>query len=213
MQKEYERSTIAQVKNNYKYYQTLSAFYNNRDRFTLETLETCYPYFEKEFSTSATTKKLKKYIEQGKLLTKGSKLPMFYAYDNLDDRVPVKGLPGIHKFTLINFWASWCIPCRAEIKEIRKAYPQLDTASVQIISISMDVSKSKWLEASKTEDLLWESYYDPAAFNGNVAKTFNVIFIPNNFLIDSNGKIISADLKGEQLKNLLNNKFDDLEKN
>jgi thiol-disulfide isomerase/thioredoxin len=112
----------------------------------------------------------------------------------------------VSKYTLIDFWASWCIPCRTKMKEIKSIFDATDKAKLQIVSISIDENKDNWTKAMHQDDITWKSYIDTKGWNGDIAKTFALTSIPRNILVDGSGTIVAIDIWDTQLRNFLKNK-------
>lgn len=113
-----------------------------------------------------------------------------------------------HKYVLVEFWASWCSPCRAEIPYLKKAYKAFHEKSFEIVSFSLDHQKEAWEKASAKEQLPWINTGDLKAWSSPVATMYGVRGVPANFLVEaSTGRIIAKDLRGhkldEKLKELL----------
>lgn len=111
----------------------------------------------------------------------------------------LKQITGKNKYVLIDFWASWCVPCRKEIPNLKKLYTQYADKGFQIVSISIDRDAKAWEKASAEEQLPWLSYLD----RFGIADQYKVKLIPYMLLIDHNGKLISDKLRGEELGNKL----------
>ncbi|WP_190242611.1 TlpA disulfide reductase family protein [Hymenobacter lapidiphilus] len=105
------------------------------------------------------------------------------------------------KFVLVDFWASWCAPCRQENPNVAKAYNEYKNRNFDILGISLDLEKDrpKWLKALADDQLTWTQVWDLRGFEGDVARRYNVRGIPQNFLIDPSGKIVAVNLRGPEL--------------
>ena len=125
----------------------------------------------------------------------GTKVPDFSVTDNEGKAISLAELCKDKKYILIDFWASWCNPCRKEIPNLKKLYAQYADKGFQIISISIDKKKADWEKALKEEQLAWPNFLD----NGDVAATYKVKMIPTMYLIDTNGIMVGEDLRGEAL--------------
>ena len=125
----------------------------------------------------------------------GTKVPEFTVTDNNGKSVTLAELCQGKKYILIDFWASWCNPCRKEIPNLKKLYKEYADKGFQIISISIDKKKADWEKALKEENLEWPNFLD----NGDVAIAYKVKMIPTMYLIDTNGVMVGEDLRGEAL--------------
>ncbi len=105
------------------------------------------------------------------------------------------------KYVLLDFWASWCAPCRAENPNVVKAYGKYHPKGFEILSVSLDkeADKDKWLKAIHDDKLTWTHVSDLQSWGNSVAKTYAIQAIPQNFLIDPAGKIVGKNLRGEEL--------------
>jgi thiol-disulfide isomerase/thioredoxin len=108
------------------------------------------------------------------------------------------------KLILVDFWASWCVPCREEFPFLNEAYEKFQGSGFDIISISLDSKKELWEKSVSSSALLWSNqFWDKDAWESKTVKTLNIKSIPRNYLIDEKGKIYAKDLRGPELMVIL----------
>lgn len=131
-------------------------------------------------------------------LSSGMKFPDFAEKDLAGKPLSVSGLKG--KVVLVDFWATWCPPCRAEIPNVVKAHEKHHAAGFEVIGISLDSDRAKLEGFLKAQKMTWPQYFDGAGWNNKLAKKYGVNSIPATYLLDREGKIIASDLRGEALE-------------
>jgi peroxiredoxin len=115
--------------------------------------------------------------------------------------VPLTSFRG--KYLLVDFWASWCGPCRAENPNVVKAYNEFKGKNFAILGVSLDKEKSAWQEAVRSDGLDWSQVSDLKFWSSKAVETFKFDGIPFNVLIDPQGKVIGESLRGDDLENKL----------
>lgn len=107
------------------------------------------------------------------------------------------------KYVLVDFWASWCVPCRAENPNVLKAYNHYKDKNFEIVGVSVDDSKASWLKAVQKDGLPWVQVSDLKGWKNEVALKYGISAVPQNILVDPNGVIIARNLRGEDLEQKL----------
>ncbi len=103
------------------------------------------------------------------------------------------------KYILLDFWASWCGPCRRENPVVVQAYKTFKNKNFEILSVSLDEDNEKWKQAIKDDNLTWNHVSDLKGWDSDLAKLYGVESIPQSYLLDSKGKIIAKNLRGQEL--------------
>jgi peroxiredoxin len=111
------------------------------------------------------------------------------------------------KYVLIDFWASWCGPCRRENPNVVRLYNQYKDKGFDILGVSLDRDKGRWLAAIEKDQLTWNHISDLKGWSNAVAKQYSITSIPRTILIDPEGKIVAKDLRGASLEAKLQELF------
>ncbi len=170
----------------------------------LSFVEPLFNCLSAELRNSKTGKKLESTIQMFKQVAIGAVAPDFTQPDINGKPIKLSDFRG--KYVLLDFWASWCKPCRQENPNVVKAYNQYKDKNFTILGVSLDNENSKaaWISAIKTDNLNWNHASDLKGFNNVAARLYYIESIPQNFLINPEGKIIAKGLRGEDLINTLN---------
>lgn len=108
------------------------------------------------------------------------------------------------RYVLVDFWASWCGPCRAENPNVVKAFNNFGSKGFNVLGVSIDKSRDAWLKAVRADQLQWAQVLDP---DQSVARQYGIAAIPQNLLLDPSGKIIGRNLRSEELQKVLADLF------
>jgi len=125
-----------------------------------------------------------------------------FTQQNLDGN-PVRLSSFRGKYVLLEFWASWCGPCRGENPNLRKQYQLYKDKGLEIIGVSLDHDKQAWKQAIEKDQLPWIHVSDLKGWKNAVSASYGIMGVPANFLIDPNGRIIAQNLRGETLNKKL----------
>ena len=140
-------------------------------------------------------------IQTAKATSRGGYLPDFSQADTSGKLVRLSSFKG--KYVLIDFWASWCGPCRAENPGLVKAFNVYKDKDFTILGVSLDKNKESWLKAIQVDKLHWTQVSDLKYWNNDIAKKLDIRSIPQNILLDPSGKIIARNLRGDELSEIL----------
>jgi len=169
----------------------------NNAAIPLTEVKECLSYLDKSLENNSYVKAANKKIEDSKGTTVGYKATNFSQNTPDGKKVSLSDFRG--KYVLIDFWASWCRPCRMENPNVVAAYNRYKDKGFTVLGVSMDSNKDPWLAAIQQDNLTWTHVSDLKGWGNEVGKIYGVTGIPQNYLIDKEGKIVAKDLRGVAL--------------
>jgi len=131
----------------------------------------------------------------------GSQVPEISLPNAKDSLVNLSSFRG--KVVLVDFWASWCAPCRYANPGVQKLYRKYKDRGFEVFAVSIDSKKPAWLKAIKQDRLTYTQVNDPAGWYSKVTEAYFVEEIPTSFLLDKNGKLVAVDAEGAALDKLV----------
>jgi len=164
-------------------------------------VEPVFNALNKAYRETDMGKELAQRIAASGITAVGNVAPLFTQNNVVGKPVSLASLKG--KVVLVEFWASWCSPCRAENPNLVKQYQTYKDKGFEIISVSLDNVKERWLEAIEKDGLDWIHVSDLKGWNNEVGRLYGVRAVPASFLVDAQGKIIGNGLRGEPLNKKL----------
>lgn len=127
----------------------------------------------------------------------------FLMADTAGRSVSSKEITGKAKYTFIDFWASWCAPCRQQGRALIPLYAKYRPKGLEVIAVSLDTNPIAWKKAIVTDGYTWANLSDTKGFESPIIIKYGITAIPRNFLINHNGKIVAKDLHGSELETKL----------
>lgn len=187
---------------------TSIAVYPTSIRWNVENfsfLEKLVAEFEEKNPTIDITQKLKDRLHLLKKTRIGSFISTIEMPNSSDELINLNDIRGT--YTLIDFWASWCPPCRTESKLLHELYSSYNSKGFEIYGISLDSDKSRWIKAMEKDNRFWANVSTNEGFDTPVAQDYGIAALPKNILIDSTGKIIAVNIHGQELKEKITRLF------
>ena len=188
------------IKENPNAYLSVLLLENFLMRKYLETSEitALYDKLADDVKKTKSGERIKTSLNAIKTVVIGKPAPMFSGPSPYGKTVSLKEVMG--KVTIIDFWASWCAPCRAENPNVVALYNEFHSKGLNIIGVSLDKDAAKWKEAIAKDGLIWSHVSNLKFWEDPIAKQYNIQSIPATYILDAKGVIVAKDLRGEALK-------------
>jgi peroxiredoxin len=174
--------------------------YNQIAEDVLKT-EVLYNMLDPKLKVTGMGQYIAQQIAEGKVNGNGTLLADFAQPDTSGKPVSLSSLRG--NYVLVDFWASWCGPCRQENPNLVAAFNKYKAKKFTVIGVSLDKTKEAWMDAIHVDGLTWTHISDLQGWQNSVAQQFQIFNIPQNFLLDPEGKVIGKNLRGPALERKL----------
>jgi len=171
----------------------------------LDILNEIVSNFEETHPELEITNKLLAKIEQLKKTSVGATIGAIKMPNNINKTISLDTIKA--KYILIDFWASWCPPCRTESVTLNELYTSYNNKGFKIYGISLDTNKERWLKALKKDNRVWTNVSTLEGFKTPISKEYGITSLPTNILINSEKKIIAINIHGEELKQFIDNLY------
>ncbi len=176
---------------------------NNSYSLNLRQLDSVVSRFDSSINNSYYVRHLKDRVKTLKSVAIGQPFIDFTLNDPDGKPVSLSSVVKKNKYVLVDFWASWCMPCRGENPNVVKAYNKFHDKGFTVFGVSFDRDHDKWVEAINKDGLVWQQVSDLKYWDSKAGKLYGIMSIPHNVLIGPKGIIIANNLRGQDLQDKL----------
>jgi peroxiredoxin len=158
-------------------------------------------FYQKNYPNYDLTRQLVNKVNAARRIAIGAIAPSFVSADTSGNNVDLKRFRGT--YTFVEFWASWCPPCREESPTLVRLYNKYKDKGFEILTVSIDKNTTQWKKAIRDDGYTFENVCDLGGYGGPTASLYTITAIPNSFLLDRDGRIIAKNLRGKVLESKL----------
>lgn len=201
IQKDLTNYSLNFIKENPKAYISLllvQGLFNNPE-FDLEDVKKQFESLDSSLKELKPAKKIQEIFDTVSATEIGKKAPEFTAKDTRGKEISLSDSMG-KKVTIVDFWASWCMPCRQENPNMVALYKEFHGKGLNIIGVSLDIDSKEWITAIAKDQLTWSQVSNLKQWEDPIAKQYNVNQIPSTFVLDQDGKIVAKNISGAELR-------------
>lgn len=173
--------------------------FGERNQIEFAKVEELYNKLNDDVKNTESAKRLNEFITKSKAVSVGQIAPDFTQKNTEGKDVSLHSIKA--KVKIVDFWASWCGPCRAENPNVVNIYKKYHKKGLEILGVSLDEKEDAWKKAIKDDKLTWLHVSDLKGWRNAVAQKYNVNAIPAMFVLDENNKIVAKNLRGKELEN------------
>ncbi|WP_439183328.1 redoxin domain-containing protein [Carboxylicivirga taeanensis] len=176
--------------------------------FTVEEIDEMVDWLANDWQETPLFEQLRKQAEAAKRVALGEEFKDIELLNRDGELVKLSTLIEPGKFNMLEFWASWCGPCRGEIPHLKRVHEEYKDKGFNIISISVDSRDKDWKKAMEEEGMVWTQLRDPNGMDGEVKSVYNVLGVPTCIVLDKENRIYKTNMRGAYLDGFLKQEID-----